>query len=355
MREIYINGRFLTQSLTGVNRYAYELCKALNKANVKFVIICPNDLLKESYDITDFQIIKFGFGFSHFWEQLCLPLFFLFKSNYVLINFSGLGPIFILNKIITIHDLAYLENPSWYSKIYYVIYKLLTPLSAMTSTKVLTVSSFSKNEIVKKIKIDPRKIVVVFNAVSELMRIHPSNNRNNRDVEEQYILAVSSVDPRKNFATLIKCFSLLNNLDLKLYIIGDSNRVFSTNNLGRLNYEKIHFLGRVSDDELKHYYTNALAFIYPSLYEGFGLPPIEAMAMGCPTIVSDISVLHEVCGDASLYVNPLDFREIALKITLLYDDISLRNELINKGYQQFQKYDWNRSAKRIISIIEGND
>lgn len=206
-------------------------------------------------------------------------ILFITKRWKILINFSGIGPVIVKNKIMTIHDLAFLHNPSWYSSAYRLIYKNLTPLGAKTSKKIITVSDFSKREIIKFLGIDGDKIEIVPNAVSQIFT--EENPGNETRSQEKYILTVSSVDPRKNFAMLLKAFSMINDSSLKLYIIGGESKIYTTSIKYLFKSEQndnIKWLGRVPDSELKQYYNNAACFIYPSLYEGFGIPPLEAMA-----------------------------------------------------------------------------
>ena len=342
---IYINGRFLTQPLAGVNRFAYELSKALIHLGVTVIFVCPKNELNSIYDIRDFNIIKYGFGSSHLWEQFSLPLFFIGKSNFLLVSFTGLGPIALSKKIITIHDLAFIENPSWYTKSYVLLYKLLTPLSARTSKHILTVSNFSKKEIVNKLDVNEDKISVIYNAANICSTEQPKILER---VPDKYILAVSSIDPRKNFERLIQSFSNLSNCNL--VVVGGAYRNFESVNINSKG-DNIIFLGRVSDEELTTLYKNAIAFVYPSLYEGFGIPPIEAMTYGCPTVVSDIEVLHEVCDNASIYVNPYDISDISCKLKLVNGDGNLRAKLITNGYRNIRKFNWSDSSMVLKSII----
>lgn len=351
-KKIYINGRFLLQPPTGVNRFAYELCRAFTCQNIEFTIICPSKTINGEYNIENFNIIYFGFmsSSSHFWEQIVLPLFFVKKQNYILLNFTGLGPVLISKKIITIHDVAFLYNPLWYSFFYRVFYKILTPLCAGTSQKILTVSEFSKSEIIRFLNIDKDKIEIVYNAVPSVFYNETYQN-NVRETEERYILAVSSIDPRKNFNTLIKAFSHLKDIPVRLFIIGGRSKIYSQATEEYNQNEKITWLGRVSDAELINYYKHALCFVYPSLYEGFGIPPLEAMLLSCPVITSDIEVFHEVYGQSVLYVDPLEDKQIADTIKLLLMSPELRKELIDKGIKHAQGYSWNNSASKVMKIL----
>jgi glycosyltransferase involved in cell wall biosynthesis len=167
-----------------------------------------------------------------------------------------------------------------------------------------------------------------------------------------YILVVGSIDQRKNIHRLIQAFNKVNNNNIKLLVAGDISSIFNNNDNDSLkSNEKIIFLGRVSDDDLATLYTNALLFVYPSLYEGFGIPPLEAMYYNCPTIVSNIESLKEICGEASLFVNPYNIDDIAKKIELLASDEFLRNNLIKKGKQNIEKYSWQKSTDIIASIV----
>lgn len=346
---LYINGRFLTQKMAGVNRVAYELCNALYQNNVEFTLIAPKQILIE-YNITNFRIIYWGKGKSHFWEQIILPLFFLFKNNYLLINFSGLGSLILKNQFITIHDMSFWRHPEWFSKYYYYYYKFLIPIIAKKALHILTVSEFSRKEIIDCLKVGENKISVIYNGVS-----HNFINKKTNDFKEipfEYILAVSSIDPRKNFARLLSAVNLLE-ANIKLVIIGNSNNVFQNINLELSN--RITYLGHVSDEQLKMYYSNAKLFIYPSVYEGFGLPPLEAMAIGCPTVVSDILVFNEIFGNATKYFDPYDANDISRCINQVLKSKEIQEELISKGLKLVNKYSWRNSAQKLVQIIEKLD
>lgn len=342
-KYIYINGRFLTTPITGINRFAYELCRLLSHF-INLTIIVPKSQLCPEYDISTLNIIEFGNFKSHLWEQIDLPLFLLNKKNYLLLNFSGLGPILCKSKISTIHDVSFLHNPQWFTRGYYLFYKILTPQIIKTSRAILTVSEFSKNEILKYYKVNPSKLHVIYNAVTKM----PVNNIP-VDNHEKYILTVGSLDPRKNFKTLIQAFSNDELKHMELRIVGDSNKIFGELGYNVHDFPNVKFLGRISEEEIRTQYHNALLFILPSLYEGFGIPPLEALSSGCDIGISDIPVFREIFGNAAIYFNSNNPNDISDKINKY-----LRGEIkINQVEKKkiLNKYSWESSAKKILSII----
>lgn len=351
-KEIFINGRFLLQAPTGVNRFAYELCQALLTAGIAFTIICPKKNIHNDYDIKDWNIKYWSNGPSHIWEQLLFPLFFIFQKNpYLLINFTGIGPILISQKIMTIHDLAFMYTPKWYTKSYRWLYNSLTPWAAKTSKAILTVSEFSKTEIQRLLGIAPSRIHVIYNALPSIfLQLH--RNLYPRPQSTPYILAVSSMDPRKNFEKLIEAFFLLKNKKTDLCIIGAQNTIYSFKYVQETTKgeAQIRWLGRLTDQQLAQYYQHAACFIYPSLYEGFGIPPLEAMLFGCPVIVSDIPVFKEVYANAASYANPTDAYDIASKINIALENVD--TELIEKGYNRVNSFSWENSGKKLIRLIK---
>ncbi len=343
MSIIYINGRFLSNPMTGINRFAYELCKASSRL-FEFTIIAPNGRILPEYDIRGLNIIEYGRLKSHLWEQISLPLFLSTKKNYILLNFSGLGPLLNKSKITTIHDVSFLHNPDWFSKGYYLFYKILTPLIIKTSRAILTVSEFSKSEILKYYDVTPAKIHVVYNAVTKALENSTSDNQ-----KDKYILTVGSLDPRKNFKTLIRAFSDERLKHLELRIVGGTNRVFGELGYDMQNSPNIKFLGRISDEELRNQYRNAHLFILASLYEGFGIPPLEALGNGCPIALSDIPVFHEIFEDAAVYFNPTDVNDIIGAILKSYNNSM--SPSVDTPNKVLKKFSWNRSAKKIQSIL----
>ena len=348
--KFHINGRFLTQNLTGVQRFAYELTSNIIKRNGNVTVITPNSNLIP-YDIETERIIKTGNFKSHLWEQTDLRFFSVRQKGSLLINLGNTAPMYFRKQVITIHDLSVFTNPKWFSKTFSTVYKTLLPNIAKYSEKIITVSEFSKSEIVRHLQVSPSKIEVIYNAVSpeikpDLNVINPKNSYG------QYILAVSSIDPRKNLPRLIEAFQNLKNKDLNLVIVGASNSIFNQSVVRPTDSEQIIFTNRVSNSELASLYMNAVCLVFPSLYEGFGLPPIEAMKMGCPVITSNNSSLPEICGDAAYYINPTSTQEITAAINEMLTDEKLRNDLKMKGEKRSAFFNWSESSLKLLTIIE---
>ena len=343
---VVINGRFLSQRITGIQRFAYEICRSLQQIGADYVILAPEDITQD-YDLKDLPVEIIGGRGSHLWEQWTLPRYM--KRHYdgkLLLSLSGLSPLLYKHNIITIHDVSYLLRPRSYSWLYCTYYQFMTPLIAKCAERILTVSEFSKRELVERLGLEAKKIEVVYNAVRS-MALLPKEDRG------RYILAVSSLVPRKNIKRLLEAYCGMEQPDYELYIVGGMHAIYADAELKRFVQKKgVHFLGYVGGEELTALYRNATVYINPSLYEGFGIPLIEAMEQECPVVVSDIPAFHEVCADAAIYFNPMEVADIQLKMQQIMHDVSLRQELITLGREQAKHFNWDKSAEQIKKIIE---
>lgn len=350
-KTLYVNGRFLCNKMDGISRFSLEICKQLKRLGLDFKIVIPKWLEYENEE--SFEIVRFGSLKSHFWEQIDLLRFLKTKGNPLLLNLSGLGPLFYNNQIITIHDLSFYENKKWFSKSYTLFYSIATPVLARNALKILTVSNFSKIEIIKYLKIDEKKIEVIYNAAAD----DGENSIHSRDVSpivnsilnDKYVLAVSSIDPRKNLQRLIDSFLELNLENYKLVLVGKTSNHFNV----KLSADSrnVIFTGFVSDSELSILYKKCEFFIYPSLYEGFGIPPLEAMKNDCAVIVSQIPSMQEVCGDAVLYVNPYDKKDIGEGMLKIINNSNLKKELQVRGKQRVDIFSWEKSGQKVYDLI----
>ncbi|MCC9135132.1 glycosyltransferase family 4 protein [Pontibacter silvestris] len=347
---VIVNARFLTQPVTGVQRFAIEISLHLKRLLPNVVFVSPQEVLNK--DIAKIlEVVKIGKVTGHAWEQAELPLYLRKQGSPLLINLCNTAPLLYKNKVVCIHDLAFLVNPQWFSRMFSQLYKVLIPRVVKSSRKILTVSEFSKGSIKSILHVPDSDIEVIYNAVSENIFNSLEKKINNYG---DYILAVGSLDPRKNLKRLILAFNSCKLKETKLVIVGAASKVFKDEELQQLVQENrsIILTGYLTDEELKNAYQHAKIFIYPSLFEGFGLPPLEAMHCGCATVVSNTTSLPEVCADASLYVNPNSVEELANRMSLLIENESLRSSLIMKGFERSKHFSWEKSSKRLVQVIE---
>lgn len=353
-KNIYIAARFLTQPITGVQRYGIDLSKAIKRLNKEYNkdyninFVAPKNIIH--HDVANFlDVERIGNLKGQLWDQISILKFLKSKGNPLIINFSNTLPVFYENKIVTIHDIIHLKYPVSYS--YRKYYEVVFPLILKYSKHIITVSEFSKKEISSYFGINEAKISIVYNGVDG--KFEPKKLEN----QERYILGVSSIAYHKNFISLVEAFLKLKTKGIKLYIVGGLNeKIFGKDSKKILNRVKnnddIEFLGRVDDDKLIELYSNAICFVYPSLYEGFGIPPLEAQACGCPVVLSDIPVFKEIYRDSAVYFNPLDPDDIANKIEEVLNDDNLRVSLTKKGFENAKKYTWENSAKLFFKVLD---
>ena len=347
-----VNARFLTQPVTGVQRYAIEISKQLKQLCRDIRFVAPRNIIHKEL-AEELEVECFGPMTGHLWEQVHLLRYMRRKNNNnLLLNLANTAPIGYSNQIVTIHDVCFLRHPEWFSRRFNSAYRFLVPRIARKCQHVITDSDFSKREIIETINIDPAKIQVVSNAVSPMF--HASDNSDYAHRFKPYVLAVSSLAPSKNLRRMVQAFLGLNRQDLRLVLVGATNRHYSDTKLSRVlgKDNRVVLVGYVNDRQLVSLYRNAEFFVYPSLYEGFGLPPLEAMQCGCPVIVSKAASLKEVCGDAAYYVNPLDTNDIRTAINKFLVHADLREHFRNAGFNRARHFNWKNSAQKLLSIVE---
>jgi glycosyltransferase involved in cell wall biosynthesis len=344
-----VNCRFSTQATTGVQRYAFEcskIIKVLFDNNVVFV--APkgeiNQEIKDELGIKQCGVFR-----GHLWEQISLPIFVKSKKS-TLISFCGMPPIFYKNTIYTIHDLAFLKYPDFFNYYYQFFYNFFIKIAYKRCIGILTVSNTIKRELIDSYGL--REIFVVYNSISHLKEKVDSNDLDFVRSGD-YILAVGSMDPRKNLEKLISIF-IKENPDYKLVIVGKKNSVFSDNKLSSLKSDKVIFTGYLNDTDLLSCYANAKCFIYPSMYEGFGIPPLEAIYCNTPVAVSDIDTHREILGNY-VYYFPL---EKFIDIDSIIDKSKKIHKKENEKYtnthpllEKFSGINQSKQMKKALSII----
>jgi glycosyltransferase involved in cell wall biosynthesis len=355
--KIYINGRFLTQSMTGVQRYAFELLKALDllidekvidKNLYSFELLSPYNIIHQ-VKLKHIHHRKLGIFSGHLWEQFVLPYY---SRNGFLLNLGNTAPLLKRKQVVTICDVSVFAVPFAYSFSFRMWYKFLFRCFRRTLKSFITISNFSKNEIVKYLEIDPHRIHVIYLGKEHIISIKSDDTillRNNL-VNVPFVLAVSSMSPHKNFSSIVRAIESLHEFNFQVLIVGGTNpKIFMSTELSIS--DKIIHLGYVNDAELKCLYEHAKCFIFPSFYEGFGLPPLEAMSCGCPVIVSNIPTLVELCGEAAVYCDPKDQKDIAEKIYSVFTNTNLYQSLRAKGYERVKLYSWKNCAIQTINVI----
>ena len=358
-----VNARFLTQKVTGTQRFAGNIARELKRLQPETIFLIPpaidnqqlaTELGAKIIGIRSYRIYqRLNLPANLLWEQLNLPLYLLRHGSPILLNLVNLAPYFYKNNILTIHDLAFKLFPKYFSKKFAALYNLLIPRLAQRAQHIITVSQHSKTDICKHLKIPPNKVTVAYNAVN-LEQVPNCSS----PYPWPYILAVGALDPRKNIPRLIAAFLQLADKNLRLIIVGKSDpQVFNkVPNLEitdeqQSKMKRVIFTGYLENQELADLYTHAVCFCYPSLYEGFGLPPLEAQAYGCPVIVSNRSSLPEVFGNSALYCNPENIHDITKNLQSLTTDKNLRAKLSIAGHQNVLRFNWYTSTKKIYSFI----
>lgn len=345
-KVVAIDVRLIDQ--TGVGRYTRNLYAGLNKIDKK----------------NKYRLLKPKIAWHSLAEQIIFP-FWLLLRKVDLIHFPYFSfPLLCPKKfVVTIHDLIpwHFKTgkasalPGWIYSIKHFFYRQLLYWGARRAQKIIAVSQSTKKEIVKCLKIKPEKVEVIYEGVDEkLKNIYPLPIIH-RSLPTSYLLYVGNAYPHKNLRKLIEAFSPLSIVHCQLLLIGPDDFFYKklktkVKQLGLQN--KIIFYGPASDEQLAGLYKNALAFISPSLMEGFGLPGLEAMACNCPVVCSNIEVFREIYGEAAEYFDPKNVNDIKNTIKDVIEDKEKQKELIRKGKKQTSKYSWEKCAKETLKVYQ---
>lgn len=349
-QDVVVNGRFVVQSLSGVQRFATEMSAALGRTWSESLPACPRLLTpsrSNSSESLPLPATEVGRSRGQVWEQLELPYFVAGK---LLINLGNTAPIIVRRQIIVIHDAGTFTRPEAYSFRFRLWYRALQKALTLTQTRIVTVSEFSRLELVRHLGIRSDAIDVISEGADHMHRIVPQWDilQHHGLKPGRFVLAVGNLSTHKNLAALSRTAQMLADRGMTLVITGGlDNHVFQ--------YKTVlpnpaTYVGRVSDEQLCALYRSAACFVFPSLYEGFGLPAIEAMACNCAVVTSQIPALQEVCKDAALYADPCSPEAIAHEVARLIDDDSLRTEMRAKAKLHAQSYTWDAAASALAAI-----
>lgn len=369
--RIGIDARFYGSIGKGLGRYTQKLISHLEHIDKKnqYVVFLRKENFNEYQPLnSNFKKVLADYKWYSFSEQLFFPIE-IRKHKIDLMHFPHFNvPLLYFGKfVITIHDLilthfptlrSTMLNPFWYW-IKYLAYKLAIWSAILRSDVIITVSEFTKKDITKKYYSAKNKIKVTYEACDDFCRV--TSGSVNKVLEKygiikKYILYVGNAYPHKNLEKLIESFREVLKVfpELSLVFVGKEDFFYSR--LKKISIEKkienVQFLGYVDDQELDVLYRFAECYAFPSLYEGFGLPPLEAMAKGTPVVSSGHECMREILGEAAYYVNAKDSREMAAGILKILSEQTLRDDLIEKGYRQIEKYSWGKMSKETLDIYE---
>lgn len=356
---MYINGKFLAQSLTGVQRYAIELLQAFDALLADgscvvpspVVLLVPSQRIQPLPTLRRIRIREIPSGNLHLWEQVHLPWA---ARGALLINLAGSTPLIKFGQVCTFHDTAVFDVPTSFSANFVRWYRLLFYAQGRLSRRVLTVSRFSKERLVHHLGIDADKIDVV-HCGADHMRRQPADSTvlGKLGVESgRYFLAVGSANPNKNFARLIEAFAGLQESDARLVVVGGSNAtVFADSSDAAREDPRIVRAGRLTDAEIKALYSNARVYIFPSIYEGFGLPPVEAMFCDCPVLAARAASIPEICGSGAAFFDPHSVADIRASMQRALHDDAWLEDLRRAGGVRAETFTWHNAALSLVRVL----
>ncbi len=379
--RIGIDARFYGPLGKGLGRYTQEIVDrvtALDTHN-SYVIFLSKDNFDEFIPQSD-NVTKVlaDIRWYTFAEQIIMPLL-IWRSKVDIMHFPHFNvPLFCpVQFIVTIHDLILTKFPTTRATtldpVTYFLknlaYRLAIKRAVKKAKKVIAVSVFTKHDIITQFKINPTKVEMIYEGVAGLQpssdsrftsKLKPGEVLSGYCILEPYLLYVGNAYPHKNLESLIEVFAKLRKQypDLKLVLVGRDDyfylrlKEFVKKVMPAKYLDSVVFPGYVPDKDLQTLFARAALYIFPSKYEGFGLPPLEAMSRGCPVISSNATCLPEIMGEAALYFEPSDEKSMSEAIVKLLTDSALRSKLVQKGYEQVKKYKWEDASLQTLGVYQ---
>jgi glycosyltransferase involved in cell wall biosynthesis len=349
-RTWYINGRFLTRPVTGVQRYALEVVRALDRhlANghplgrrLGVELVAPAGTAPPpGLRAIGFRAV--GAGSGQAWEQAVLPA----VARGGLISLCNSGPILLRKQIVCIHDANTRTYPESYVPAFRALYRVLHPALGRTAARLATVSRHSAEELARHGICARDRIVVAPDGHEHALRWVPVHSAVTHAVASRNtVVMIGSPAPHKNIRVILQMASRIEESGLRVAVAGIHDSRVLNGRRPEQGSAAVSWLGRLSDAELAALLRDSLCLAFPSLAEGFGLPALEAMTLGCPVVVSDRASLPEICGDAALYASPFASEAWLAAFLRLRNDAALRGDLALRGRLRAARYSWARTAE----------
>ncbi len=364
--KILIDGIALLFPLTGIGRYTYETAKEIHKINnfeLNYFYGYYSKRLLEPSSGTEIKSLKSIIVKNQLLKKIVRKLLFTSSKVFAPTYDVYWQPNFIPNssirakKIVTsVHDFSFILYRDFHPKERIEYIEKFFFKNIVQSDMIITGSEYSKQEVIERLDFTEDKVKVIYHGIDhDLFKIY-QDPKVDFEIPSRFILSVGSIEPRKNLLGLLKSYDILDETlkkEYKLVLVGfkgwENREIMDIVNNNKKN---IHYLGFISDEDLAKVYNLASLFVFPSFYEGFGLPPLEAMACGTPVVSSNLTSMPEICMDAAVYCDPYDTKDIKNKIELVLTDKALQNTLINKGLKQAGKFTWGKSAREHIAVFK---
>lgn len=335
--SIVCNTRCMNATLTGVQRYTKNI---LDHFPEQVERLQPSEKLSRGMT-------------GHLWEQFVLTPKLQKK---LLWSPSNSGPLNYANQVVTIHDVVSVDHPEWFNKTFVKWYDYMLPRLCKKARHIITVSDFTKERLIQLFNTPESKITRIYNGCDDLMNINGNGSKPLFIPFKNYVLALGSLEPRKNIPLLLASWqNILNSIpaDTGLIIVGarGNSKIFRDAGIDNIP-ERVLFTGHLTDEHIAKLYKDALAFVYLSVYEGFGLPPLEAMSVGVPVLTGDRTSLPEVIGDAGLKIDPYSQTECEKALLKLINDHELRKTLSECSRLQANKFKWQKASADTWKVLQ---
>ncbi len=369
--RLVINGKFLqpSTSRSGVYRVARELLVALDGVladNPALADAMPCRVVVPGGPPKDLRLTRIRIECETrtsemgslrrrlsgaLWEQLVLPRR---ARGDTLVSLCNIGPVWHRDAFTMVHDAQVYSSPGSYSRAFQTWYRLVLPMLGRRNRGLLTVSGFSREELDHFGVAAAARIRVIHNGCDHVLRLVPDPAKADSAAlaGRRYVVALANTQPHKNIAVLLKAFESPALADVTLALFGPARRE-DFERRGLRVPPNVQFLGFVSDEQLAGLLQQAAALAFPSTTEGFGLPPLEAMTLGCPTVVAPCGALPEVCGEAALWADAHDPGQWARQLARVCEDAALRDDLRRRGRVHAAQFTWQRAAHRLLETVLG--